>query len=82
MKTGSTNVDRTIKAEILFNKNQYSKINDYCNRRQKSERQYVLNKIAKLEPLSMKKNIKTTQKYQKKTKTLVAVKLTINEAVF
>jgi len=30
----------------------------------------------------MKKNIKTTQKYQKKTKTLVAVKLTINEAVF
>jgi hypothetical protein len=36
MKTNSTNMDRTTKAEILFNKNQYSKITDYCNKRSKN----------------------------------------------
>ena len=72
------NFGHTVKAEILFNKKEYAKINNYCSSKRQSEREMVLSRLAKLEPLPMKKEIKMTEKNRKKVKTTVGIKTALN----
>ena len=58
MRSGSSNLGKVVKAEILFNKNQYARITEYCKERQASQREAAINRLAKLEPLPMKKEVK------------------------
>ena len=82
MRSTKTNIGHTVKAEILFNKRQYAKINNYCTNRRQSERQMVLSRLAKLQPLPMKKQIKMTQKNRKKIKTTVGIKTALNYEIY
>ena len=82
MQAAKTNLGRTVKAEILFNKGQYAKITEYCDRRRQSEREMVLGRLTKLEPLPMKKEVKKTEKFKNKTKTVVGCRTTLNYEVY
>jgi hypothetical protein len=48
MRSNSTNIGKIVKAEILFNKNQYARIQKYCEDKRSSEREAALNRLAKL----------------------------------
>jgi hypothetical protein len=48
MKASSTNLGRSVKAEILFNKKEYAKITDYCSYKKKTETEQAINRLAKL----------------------------------
>jgi hypothetical protein len=39
MRSGRSNIGQSIKAEILFNKREYGKIQEYCGRRRQEERE-------------------------------------------
>lgn len=75
MRSSSTNIGKIVKAEILFNKNQYARIEKYCEDKRKFEREAAINRLAKLEPLPMKKEVKMTEKNRKKIKTTVGLKI-------
>jgi hypothetical protein len=82
MRSPSTNISRLMKAEILFNKKQYARIEQYCHERRQSEREAAVSRLAKLEPLPMKKEVKKTDRNRKKVRTTVGLKIDINYTVF
>ena len=81
MKSASSNIGKMVKAEILFNKRQYAKIEEFCENKKKSQKEAAIVRLAKLEPLPMK-NIKMTEKNKKKIKTTVGLKMDINYAIY
>jgi hypothetical protein len=82
MRSNSSNLGKVVKAEIIFNKNQYAKITQYCEDKRKSEREAAIIRLAKLEPLPMKKEVKKTDRNRKKIKTTVGLRIEINYAVY
>jgi hypothetical protein len=82
MRSASTNIGKIVKAEILFNKNQYAKIEKYCEDKRKIEREAAINRLAKLEPLPMKKEVKKTDRNKKKVRTTVCIKFEINYNIY
>lgn len=56
MKTPSlSHISRTLKAEIIFNQQQYTKITNFCQRQILTEKELIFAKLAKMQPLEMKK---------------------------